>query len=744
MRKTKSEIRHIINHTLIILFAVLFLALLVVVAISLTQRYKDTIIDYKRDQLLTISKTIAKNLEFEMERNISDLLFLSSSQDYHDSAKAWREDNDISPMNDLLKRYYQFHASSLSDMILYHGSYDNQVVCLTGTKYVYYNRIVKEAGYKLDLWKTTDEEGINSMYLAIQVTDEDGYTLTAIINLERKYNELISYVQLGKKGYVMIKDSDGNVIMHKVKTQIGVNAVNGRQELYPNIKLELESFNKMIEHQKAGREGIEVYQSYWWAEKTPSLITKISAYTPARIEDGFIIVSAVIDYKEIEDDIALDMVKIITLSLMVFAGLLALSFAIIYSFRQRNAIAKENKDLKRWNETLQTLHDNEIIISHQQRLQVIGTMTGGIAHEFNNLLTPIMGYSGMIKESMDKEDPNYEDIVEIYDAANKAKEIIQQISTLSKRNTSTIFQFCLWQDVLNNALKMVKSIKPANIDIKQDIDPDKDGVFGNATQLNQIILNIFVNAFHAIGDKKGVIKLTYKHLDKNNTGSIIPKEILQTIQKNKENFAVIMIEDNGCGMDEATEARIFDPFFTTKGEKGGTGLGLSVVQNLLSSHQGYIFETSKVSKGSAFYLVLPLASVKIEAKEESRTSLENKRLEAKVLLVDDNKRVLKMVEKGLKFNNLEVSSFTNPEDALETLKSEKFDLIITDDFMNEMNGLSFAMQAKQLYPNIPIIIVTGMLRSQVIEAKQNHIISEYLFKPIEIKTLINTINSLLK
>ena len=111
MRKTKSEIRHIINHTLIILFAVLFLALLVVVAISLTQRYKDTIIDYKRDQLLTISKTIAKNLEFEMERNISDLLYLSSSQDYHDSAKAWREDNDISPMKDLLKRYYQFHVS---------------------------------------------------------------------------------------------------------------------------------------------------------------------------------------------------------------------------------------------------------------------------------------------------------------------------------------------------------------------------------------------------------------------------------------------------------------------------------------------------------------------------------------------------------------------------------------------------------------------------------------------------------
>ncbi|OYP09837.1 hypothetical protein CG709_09285 [Lachnotalea glycerini] len=158
----------------------------------------------------------------------------------------------------------------------------------------------------------------------------------------------------------------------------------------------------------------------------------------------------------------------------------------LLSIRRRNIIAKENEYLKELNKSLQTIHENELLMAHQQQLQIIGTMTGGIVHEFNNLLTPIMGYAGLIINSMDQNDIYYEDISEIYDAADKAKEIIHQISSLSRQNMDTVFKFVDMNQLLNRVKKMAESVKPDNIEISAQIQSSENGIFGNATQIKQV------------------------------------------------------------------------------------------------------------------------------------------------------------------------------------------------------------------------------------------------------------------
>ena len=161
-------------------------------------------------------------------------------------------------------------------------------------------------------------------------------------------------------------------------------------------------------------------------------------------------------------------------------------------------------------------------IAHQQRLQIMGTMTGGIAHEFNNLLTPIMGYAEFLMMDLPEGSDNYDSAKEIYDASVKAKEIIQQISSLSRKNMETAFKTLDADRVFKRALKMVRSVCPDNIELKENINLPGVTIVGNETQLNQVILNIGVNAIHAIGHETGEIEVSAILLDKKDLDPDLP------------------------------------------------------------------------------------------------------------------------------------------------------------------------------------------------------------------------------
>lgn len=177
----------------------------------------------------------------------------------------------------------------------------------------------------------------------------------------------------------------------------------------------------MIEDQKKGEEGVSVYYSYWWTKKDLPRVKKISVYTPAKIGEDFLVISSVTDYTDFYQPIR----EGFTGLMLLFAGILAICMVVFFlamkMFNQRKQVEAENAYLKELNGLLEEVHQNEETIAHQQRLQIMGTMTGGIAHEFNNFLTPIMGYAELLMMELPEDSDEYDSVAEIYEASEKAK-----------------------------------------------------------------------------------------------------------------------------------------------------------------------------------------------------------------------------------------------------------------------------------------------------------------------------------
>ncbi|MFA9376618.1 MAG: response regulator [Lachnotalea sp.] len=731
--KEKSNIRYIIA---IMSILIILIGLLLA---YICKGYFDIMIENQEKQLLVISQNVATALETSIQRSEDDIDYLVNSLAYIEGETEYFETGNYDKLYTVMQSYTDTHSWEVNNMIICKDTIDNPLLFVKDIQYEKVLDVSIETDKEIALWKNSN----NQMFMAIATKDKSNYKLVIMIDLEHLYDELVSYIKLGAKGYVMVKDADATIIMHKLVNQIGINAIEDRQNLFPSLNINNTSLENMINNQKAKQEGAEIYESYWWADENPKLVKKITAYTHADIEKGFLIVSAVMDYSAVAKLIINDVMSIVLLSIVVVIEVSGLMLYIILSIRRRNKIATENEYLRELNKSLQTLHENELVMAHQQQLQIIGTMTGGIAHEFNNLLTPIMGYAGLMISGMEEDNEYYEDISEIYDASEKAKEIVHQISGLSRQNMDTVFKFVDVNQLLTRVSKMAESVKPDNIEVLTQMQSSEYGIFGNATQINQVMLNLIMNAYQAMGSVGGQVILKYEEINMQQLKTLNYKEI-DNIENYNDRFAKIVVEDNGCGINQNVIIRIFDPFFTTKGSDG-IGLGLAIANNIVTSHKGMIFAESQVGIGTKFIIVLPLtekASQKIVTPKLISNGVTEQNI--KVLVVDDSPKVLRLLEKGLKSFGYQVRAINNPHTALEEMKSDTFDIVISDDSMREMNGIQLAMNVKQKNPQMPIIIVTGMLRKEIIDSKQSQVIEEYMVKPIAIDAIAEVINNILK
>ena len=230
-------------------------------------------------------------------------------------------------------------------------------------------------------------------------------------------NFLISGIHIGTNGYIVVKDAEGTIIMHPKKEQWGIPVIAGRKKMYPD--LDYSSLEKMIEDQKKRQEGISHYYSYWWTNEERPRVQKISAYSPVQIGDSFWVVSAVIDYDDLYEPLAESFLKMVCIfvGILLAAGIAVVLFGRV--MRDMRRAVREINDLKELNEQLEKMHRSEQSIAHQQRLQIMGTMIGGIAHEFNNFLTPIMGYAELLMMELPEGSEEQDSAKEIHDACRK-------------------------------------------------------------------------------------------------------------------------------------------------------------------------------------------------------------------------------------------------------------------------------------------------------------------------------------
>ena len=381
-------------------------------------------------------------------------------------------------------------------------------------------------------------------------------------------------------------------------------------------------------------------------------------------------------------------------------------------------------------------HQLEAQLRIAQRLETIGTLAGGIAHDINNMLTPILGYSEMGMLSLHPEDSEYEYFSEIMHAADRAQNLIAQILTFSKSKeiSSSVVSI---QSVVAEALKLLWPSIPATISIEQSIDRTCRNILADPSQIHQIVVNLCTNAFQAMEETVGLIRIELKEV-------LVGSNLLKTLPKlSAGSYVRLSISDNGPGMDEAIMERIFEPFFTTKAMNKGTGLGLSVVHGIVTGLNGAITVDSHPGKGTSFYIYLPVIDEQIESSANDKPVLEGS---SKILFIDDEESGTRMMSAMLTKLGFGIQTFNSPIEAIAyfRLNPEMFDLVITDLTMPEMNGTDLAAELFKTNPRIPIVLMTGYEKN-LSDSRSLHEfgISKFLKKPVKMAHLASTINEVL-
>ena len=279
---------------------------------------------------------------------------------------------------------------------------------------------------------------------------------------------------------------------------------------------------------------------------------------------SFWIVSAVVDYDDFYEPVQQSFVKVV----LIFGGValvLVLFMFQMFRLQERDRrSATEISDLKTLNQTLEELHRSEESLAHGQRLQMMGTLTGGIAHEFNNFLTPITGYADLIMADADPGSEIYDNAMEISEAAQKAQEVVKQISSMSRKNVETVYDAVSVEGLLHRTRKLVETNCPKNVELKEENELSGECVLGNATQLQQVLLNISINAIHAIGTGGGKLTIRGSVVPRSELAALFPEE---KISEEWSSYVCLSVTDTGCGMDKETMQHIFEPFFTTKEDR---------------------------------------------------------------------------------------------------------------------------------------------------------------------------------
>ncbi len=341
----------------------------------------------------------------------------------------------------------------------------------------------------------------------------------------------------------------------------------------------------------------------------------------------------------------------------------------------------------------------ELLQAH--KMEAVGRLAGGIAHDLNNMLLPIIGYSDLLLMQMPENDPYRKEIEEIKQVGERAAGLTRQLLVFSRK------QVLNPRDVdMNNLVSpmeaMLRHIIGENIELVTRLHPGLFLVKGDPGQLGQVVMNLVVNARDAMPDGgRLTLRTSNVSLDK--------RAVQQAGGSQAGNYVALSVEDTGVGMDKTTLARIFEPFYSTKGPNG-TGLGLSVVYGIVQQHGGWIHVQSAPGSGTVFTLYLPAVFGGTDRESASGASAPARRgTGQRILLVEDEQTVLRFVSQALRESGYEIVAATTLEEALQALHREKgrFDLLFSDSILPDGNGMDLLDRIQAQFPHIKALLSSG-------------------------------------
>ena len=375
-------------------------------------------------------------------------------------------------------------------------------------------------------------------------------------------------------------------------------------------------------------------------------------------------------------------------------------------------------------------------LKQARKMESIGVLSGGIAHDFNNILAAIMGHVEIAQFNTPPDHPLRQNLSQILQATYRAKDLVQQILTYTRQSDAQM-QPVQFNQVVKEVSRLLRASLPSTITIHSDIELGEGVILADPTQIHQILMNLCANASHSMGENGGELDIHLSNL------TLRPEDVGTINGLPPGQYLKLTVRDTGHGIDPAFIDSIFDPYFTTKEEGKGTGMGLTMVNDIVKNHNGAITVSSEVEKGTTFDLYFPrieaVMAPEVKAPEHAPTGTE------RILFVDDEKELVDMVKRILEQLGYHTVARTDAIAALDTFRSvpNNFDLVITDMTMPNMTGDILSKEIKRIRPDIPIILCSGFSPLINKEKAKNLGIKDFLMKPLAINDLAKAIRDVL-
>jgi len=390
--------------------------------------------------------------------------------------------------------------------------------------------------------------------------------------------------------------------------------------------------------------------------------------------------------------------------------------------------------------------ETEVRLVQAQKMEAIGTLAGGIAHDLNNILTPILGYTELMSVMQKRGEPIEQDFIDqIVVSATRAREIVKQILAFSRHQSN---EYCPTSmgPLIKDAARLITSSLPATIEIEVRLNVEDDNVMANPEEMHRVIMNLCTNAYHAMRERGGHMQITLNPHQGPVLGWSMHNELLL------DNYLRLSISDTGTGIDPGMLSRIFEPFFTTKKQNEGTGLGLSIVHGIMSRCSGFVSVESFIGIGSTFHLYFPVLGRQTQrgsmppaiAKLPEQDALHDNSPKTRILFVDDEFAVTRLAGKILPKYGINVVTENDSHKALLMFRENAmdYDLLVTDQTMPGLTGVNLVREILQIRPELPVILCTGYSEAVTPEQARSAGVCEYMLKPPDFRQMAASIQKL--
>jgi len=372
-----------------------------------------------------------------------------------------------------------------------------------------------------------------------------------------------------------------------------------------------------------------------------------------------------------------------------------------------------------------------------QKLEGIGQLAGGVAHDFNNVLTAIIGYAYLAYLHMQKEDPLRNHLKQILDYSEKAATITKSLLAFSRKQTTQPSRFNL-NDLISNFQKFLRRLLPENIEIQTHYEDEGLSVLVDQVQIEQVLMNLATNARDAM-PQGGRFVITTKEIN-------LDEAYIQTNGYGKPgSYAEITVTDNGIGMDQQTQEKIFDPFFTTKEQGKGTGLGMAIVYGIIKQHNGFITVYSEAGKGTLFRILLPIVRLVQPRREKKMEKFVLPRGTETILIAEDDPGIRDLISTILMDQGYKVISAADGEEAISRFceKKEEIALVLLDGIMPKKSGNEACQGIRMLKPDVKVIFMSGYSENMIDFNGNDESEIHFLQKPVLPSNILKKVRDVL-